>query len=339
MLICACLVVPSQAATTALPFETVGQKLDLSKLANRTDDPDAPVVYYTSAINAQALLDLYKALGRQARGRVAVKISTGEAGNTHYLSPQLIGPLVKSVNGTIVECNTAYGGARASTESHLKLAAEHGFTEIAQVDIMDAEGSLSLPVTGGTYLKEDLVGSHLSNYDFVMVLSHFKGHAMGGYGGALKNISIGIASTSGKHLIHSAGHSRDNAWGYNQGAYTRNHSDEHMEFIYAMAEAAKAVIDFEDHGARMLYINVLNHLSVDCDCDGSPSAPDMHDIGMIASLDPVAADQAGLDLIWAAPDSASLKERVASRRGPGVLKHAEELGLGRSTYRLVSLDK
>lgn len=283
-------------------------------------------VYMTRDISPAGMKAVYEALGRKAEGKkVAVKLSTGEPGGNNFLQPALIGDLVKSVKGTIVECNTAYGGGRAKTEDHLKAAADHGFTAIAPVDIMDAEGEVRLPVEGGRHLKYDIVGSHFPEYDFVVVLSHFKGHAMGGFGGAIKNISIGIASAEGKAHIHSGG-TGGSMWSGNQDA-----------FLSSMAEAGKSVADYME--GNMLYINVMNRLSVDCDCDGSPAEPDMHDIGILASMDPVALDQACIDLVYAAPDGDSLVQRIESRNGLLTLEHAEEIGLGSRTYELVSLDE
>lgn len=258
-------------------------------------------------------------------GPVAVKVSTGESESSNYLRPALIGDLVQSVNGTIVECNTAYGGNRSSTEDHLKLAEEHGFTAIAPVVIQDAEGSMSIPVAGGTRLQEDLVGAAFDDFDSYIILSHFKGHSMAGYGGAIKNMSIGLASADGKALIHSGGTSTTNAWGGEQNA-----------FLEAMAEAAKGVADYQ--GDQIVYINVMNRLSVDCDCDASPAEPDMHDIGILASTDPVALDQACVDLIYAAADGGSVVERIESRNGLHTLEHAEEIGLGLRSYALVDLN-
>lgn len=284
------------------------------------------VVYMTTDISPAGLKKVYDALGRTPQGKVAVKLSTGEAGNTHYLSPDLIKDLVQSVNGTIVECNTAYGGSRASTAMHRQVAADHGFTAIADVDIMDENGSMSIPVTRGIHLKEDLVGANLEKYDSILVLSHFKGHAMGGFGGAIKNISIGIGSSEGKNLIHTAGASRTSFMGGDQD-----------DFLESMAEAAGAVINYMGE-ENMLYISVMNHLSVDCDCDGNPAAPDMHDIGILASSDPVALDQACVDLVYAAPDGASLIQRMESRNGIHTLDYAEEIGIGSQRYDLVSVD-
>ncbi len=241
----------------------------------------SPNVYMTTDISPQGLMAAYAALHWTPQGNVAVKLSTGEAGNNYYLSPRLIEPLVAQVKGTIIECNTAYDGARAKTDDHCKVAHDHGFTAIADVDIMDAEGSVSLPVSGGKNLKENIVGAHFLRYDSCLVLSHFKGHAMGGFGGAIKNIAIGIASREGKAWIHSAGTSRTNPWGGAQDP-----------FLESMAEAAKSISDHLGQGARITYINVMNFLSVDCDCDSNPAAPDMQDIGILASHDPVALDQA-----------------------------------------------
>ena len=285
-------------------------------------------VYFTKDISPAGMMAIYNHLGRQAEGKVAVKLSTGEAGNTHYLSPALIGELVKHVNGTIVECNTAYGGSRSRTALHRQVAEDHGFTKIAAVDIMDEDGEISLPVVGGKHLREDVVGSHFKNYDFMLVLTHFKGHAMGGFGGALKNISIGIASSRGKVIIHTAGTKDSGSIWY----------DKQDDFLESMAEAAKAVSDSLDGGRKIMYISVMNHLSVDCDCDGNPSKPDMHDIGILGSLDPVALDQACVDLVYKAPDGGSLIRRMESRHGIHTVEHAAEIGLGTRDYELVNID-
>ena len=289
----------------------------------------APTVYFTESITPEGLMAAYAALGWTPTGNVAVKLSTGEPPASNYLDPELIKDLVQSVNGAIVECNTAYGGSRASTAMHRQVAEDHGFTAIATVDILDEEGSLSIPVTGGTVLTENLVGTHFANYDSYLVLSHFKGHAMAGFGGAIKNISIGLGSAEGKSWIHSGGTSRTNPWGGDQDA-----------FLEAMGEAGKAVSDHLGNGERIVYINVMNRLSVDCDCDGNPAEPDMHDIGILASTDPVALDQACIDLVYAQRDGdgASLVQRIESRNGLHTLEHAQEIGLGSRTYTLVSLD-
>ena len=287
----------------------------------------SPTVYMTKDISPAGIMAIYEELGREATGKVAVKLSTGEAGNAHYLSPDLIKDLVQRVEGTIVECNTVYGGSRAETAMHMQVAEDHGFTKIAKVDIMDADGEIALPVTGGKRLKENFVGSHFKDYDSCLVLTHFKGHAMAGFGGAIKNISIGIASSHGKALIHGAGSDEGNIWATEQKA-----------FLESMAEAAKSVSDHLDGGERIMYINVMNHLSVDCDCDGSPAEPDMHDIGILGSLDPVALDQACVDLVYEAPDGKSLIARMESRQGVHALAHAEAIGLGSRAYDLVSID-
>ena len=288
-----------------------------------------PKVYLTRTITPEALVRIYEALGREATGRVAVKLSTGEPGGHHFLQPALVAPLVHKVGGTIVECNTAYGGGRARTADHLKAAADHGFTAIAAVDIMDAEGETALPVEGGRHLAEDYVGKNFLNYDFTVVLSHFKGHAMGGFGGAIKNISIGIASSAGKAWIHSAGKTKN-------AAEMWSALPPQDDFLESMAEAAKAVADH--CGERILYINVMNNLSVDC--DAHPAAPEMGDIGILASTDPVALDKACVDLVYASddPGKVHLIERIESRHGTHTLDHAAAIGLGNPDYELIDID-
>ena len=290
---------------------------------------NVPKVYMFKEISPENLVKIYEALGREATGKVAVKLSTGEPGGHNFLQPALIKDLVQKVKGTIVECNTAYGGGRADTENHLKAAKDHGFTAIAPVDIMDAEGEVALPVKGGKHLKEDFVGSHYLNYDFTVVLSHFKGHAMGGFGGAIKNISIGIASSAGKAWIHSAGKPKGNPWG---------NLPPQDDFLESMAEAAKAIVDH--CGDKILYISVANNLSVDCDCDSSPEDPKMGDIGILASLDPVALDKACTDLVRASEDHGKIHliERIDSRNGMHTLEYGEKIGLGSQKYELVKLD-
>ena len=291
---------------------------------------EVPKVYMFTKISAENLVKIYEALGREATGKVAVKLSTGEPGGHNFLQPALIKDLVKKVNGTIVECNTAYGGGRADTENHLKAAKEHGFTAIAPVDIMDADGEVALPVKGGKHLKEDFVGSHYLNYDFTIILSHFKGHAMGGFGGAIKNMSIGIASSEGKAWIHSAGKTKGDPWG---------NLPPQDDFLESMAEAAKAVADH--CGDKILYISVANNLSVDCDCDASPEDPQMGDIGILASLDPIALDKACTDLVRASEDHGKIHliERIDSRHGMHTLEYGEKLGIGSQKYELEKLDK
>ncbi len=300
---------------------------DASLSDNNTDSVALPKVYMFKAITPENIVKIYEVLGREAKGKVAVKLSTGEPGGHNFLQPSLIKDLVQKVNGTIVECNTAYGGGRSDTENHLKAAKEHGFTAIAPIDIMDAEGETELPVTSGKHLTRDIVGKSYLNYDFTIVLSHFKGHAMGGFGGAIKNISIGIASANGKRLIHSAGASTT-SWG----------NPEQDDFLESMAEAAKAVADH--CGENILYISVANNLSVDCDCDSSPADPQMGDIGILASLDPVALDRACTDMVRSSDDHGKIHliERIDSRHGMHTLDHAETLGMGSQKYELINLD-
>ncbi|GHV82311.1 hypothetical protein AGMMS49991_08690 [Spirochaetia bacterium] len=290
-------------------------------------DSGTPTVYMTTDISPAGLAAIYKALGRTVSGKVAVKLSTGEPGGHHFLDPNLIKNLVQSVDGTIVESNTAYGGNRANTAMHKQVAIDHGFTAIATVDILDEDGSISLPFAAGKNLKEDFVGAHFANYDSFLVLSHFKGHPMGGFGGAIKNISIGIASSEGKAWIHSGGKSKTSMWGGDQDA-----------FLESMAEAAGAVMN--KLGDDIVYISVMNHLSVDCDCSSNPAKPEMDDIGILASLDPVALDKACVDQIYASDTqrSASLRERIETRNGMHTLDHAEALGLGSQQYQLVMID-
>lgn len=289
-----------------------------------------PVVYMTRNIDSAGLMKVYQSLQWTPSGRTAVKLSTGEPPASNYLDPGLIRELVQSVDGTIVECNTAYGGSRASTAMHMQVAKDHGFTEIADVDIQDADGSMEIPVKNGSRLSVNYVGKNFGHYDSYLVLSHFKGHSMAGFGGAVKNISIGLASSEGKCWIHSGGTSRTNAWGGKQN-----------DFLESMAEAGKAVSDYLGNGKRIIYINVMNRLSVDCDCDGHPAEPDMHDIGILACEDPVALDQACVDLIYEQKngDGASLVNRIESRNGLLTLEHAQEIGLGSRGYTLVDIDR
>lgn len=290
---------------------------------------DDSIVYMTSEISPESLLKVYESLAWSPTGKVAVKLSTGEPPASNYLKPELIKDLVQSLDGTIVECNTAYGGSRSETAMHYQVAKDHGFTEIADVKILDEDGSISIPVENGTQLSENYVGKAFTDYDSYLVLSHFKGHAMARFGGAIKNISIGLGSSEGKSWIHSGGNSKTNPWGGDQD-----------EFLEAMGDAGKSVSDYLKNGERIIYINVMNRLSVDCDCDGNPAEPDMHDIGILASTDPVALDQACIDLIYEQKDGdgASLVRRIESRNGLHTLEHAEEIGLGSRTYQLVKLD-
>ncbi len=289
-------------------------------------------VFFTNEITPDSLVKMFECLNKELEGKVAVKISTGEPGGHNFLNPKLIEKLVKKLNGTIVECCTAYEGKRIRLEDHLQTVKDHGFTAIAPVDIMDAEGDFPIPVTNGKHLKVNYVGSHLKNYDSMLMLSHFKGHAMGGFGGALKNMSIGVASSQGKAWIHTAGKTNDvkELW---------SNIAKQDDFLESMAEADESVIKYMK--GKIVYINVLNNLSIDCDCDSHPEDPCMEDIGITASLDPVAVDKASLDLIYQSNDPGRdhFLERVESRHGIHTIEHAEELGIGTTDYELISIDK
>jgi len=294
-----------------------------------------PKVYFTKEITPEALIKIYEALGKEAKGRVAVKISTGEAGGHNYLKPTLIRQLVDKVNGTIVECNTAYAGSRNTSEAHWKTIHEHGFDSLFAVDIMDEQGDLRIPVKDKTHIKYDIVGSHLANYDFMINLAHFKGHAMGGFGGVLKNQSIGVASSADKAYIHTAGKvkSQEELW---------NNLPAQDYFLESMAAAAQGVADY--FGGNIIYINVMNNMSVDCDCDNHPAEPVLKDMGILASLDPVALDQACLDKVFgheATPDDDNkpLIERINRQHGTYITDYAEKIGLGSKIYTLICIDK
>ena len=290
-------------------------------------------VYFTKQITPDSLIKVYEALGVNLSGKVGVKVSTGEAGAKGYLKADLIGPLVKKLNGTIIECNTAYPGQRTTTKDHLKVAADHGFTKFADVDIMDTEGEFKIPVKNGKHLKFDLIGKNFANYDSILNLAHGKGHAMGGFGANLKNQSIGIASRNGKAYIHSVGKTKSLKL-----CWMSKH--EQIDFIESMAEAATAVADYlKEQGKPIAYITVMNAISVDCDCDENQGDPVMQDIGIIASLDPVANDQAFIDFVWNSKDPGAklLKERIDSREGRAILPYAESLGLGSTHYELIEI--
>ena len=290
-------------------------------------------VYITSEISPESLVNIYQALGVEAKGNVAVKISTGESSRSNYLSPELIKDLVQAVDGTLVECNTAYWGNRNNTAVHLRAIEERGYNEIANVDIMDSEGEITIPVSDTKWLDNDIVGSHITNYDFMINLAHFKGHAMGGFGGVLKNASIGVASSRGKSYIHSAGNKTSGA-GADQDS-----------FLESMAAAAQAVHNyFKQEGKDIVYINVMNNLSIDCDCDGNPHAPELKDMGILASTDPVALDRACLDLVFnhesiSGDDASALIRRIESLHGTHTVEYAEEIGLGTQSYNLINLDE
>lgn len=290
-------------------------------------------VYYTKEITSESLIRIYDSLGVKLNGKIAVKVSTGERGSKGYLKADLIGPLVKKLNGTIVECNTAYPGARNNAEEHLKVAEEHGFTSFADVDIMDREGEIKIPVRNGKHLEYDIVGENFKNYDSVINLAHGKGHAMGGFGANLKNQSIGIASRNGKAYIHSCGQTSDpnKCWSVKY---------EQSDFIESMAEAAKAVSDYlKENNKPIVYITVMNAISVDCDCDAHQGDPVMNDLGIIASLDPVANDQAFIDMLWNSTDPGHTKmmERVDRQEGRHITEYAESIGLGTTEYEIIEI--
>ena len=289
---------------------------------------EAPVVYFTSDISAEGLVKVYQQLGWQPTGRVAVKISTGEPPASNYLRPELISDLVQLVDGTIVECNTAYGESRSSAAMHKQVAEDHGFTGIADFDLLDEEGEVEWPVTGGDRLNYIIVGSHSENYTDWVILSHYKGHQMAGFGGAIKNVGIGASSARGKVLVHTAGTKTS-------GSIFYSDQDAWLEALAEMVDG------FVDHVGteHIVYINVMNRLSVDCDCNGHPAEPDIHDIGILASTDPVALDQACYDLVAQADGNAALMNRIERQHGLHTLEHAEEIGLGSRTYTLINIDE
>lgn len=292
--------------------------------------PGLSKVYMMKEISPESIIKVYKALGREAKGnKIGIKISTGESDKSNHLDTALIGDFVRLIGGNFIECNTAYPGNRLDTQAHMRTAKAHGYVDLAGVDIMDAEGDTVLPLSKGFHLKKDIVGKHLPDYDFIVVLSHFKGHQMGGFGGALKNISIGISSTNGKAYIHSAGRT---------DVMDGNHfNTDQDDFLESMADASKAVADY--FGDNILYINIGNRLSVDCDCNGNPADPQMGDIGVFASLDPVALDRACVDAVRNSTDHGKIHliERIESRHGTHTLDAAEALGVGSQKYELVEI--
>ncbi len=290
-------------------------------------------VYFIKEITPENIIKAYEALGKKLEGKVAVKMHSGEQGNQNYLRPEFVQDVVKHVNGTVVECNTAYEGARNSTEKHRKLIEEHEWNKYFPFDLLDAEGpDMELDIPNGRILKKNYVGKNLANYDSLFVLSHFKGHAMGGYGGALKQLSIGCASSAGKTLIHTAGKTNDQKVLF-------DNLPEQDHFLEAMADAASSVVDYFKGNA--VYINVMKNISVDCDCNGHASAPCMKDIGILASLDPVAVDQACLDLVYNSEDPGKdeLIERIESLHGVHTIEAAAELNVGSREYELIDLDE
>lgn len=299
-----------------------------------------PKVFFTKEITPESLVRIYHALGVEANGRVAVKISTGEGGNTHYLKPPFLRNLVDEVNGTIVECCTAFGGSRQDPAKHWQTIHEHGFDSIFAVDIMDEFGQIRIPIQDKKWLKYDIVGEHLANYTFMINLAHFKGHAMGGFGGVLKNASIGVASTAGKAYIHSAGKTDDAKLAWSPQYLAAGPTQDN--FLESMAAAAQAVHNY--FRGNIIYINVMNNMSVDCDCDGHPAKPELQDMGIMASLDPVAVDQACLDMVFnyqgrPGDDNQPLIKRINRQHGTYITDYAEQIGLGSKKYILVNIDQ
>lgn len=283
-------------------------------------------VFFTKTITKEELVKIYKKLEIELTGNVAVKVHSGEKGNQNFLKPEFLKDIINYVNGTVVECNTAYEGKRNTTDKHLKTMEEHGWSKLYKVDIMDSEGELNLPVKNKIHLTTNYVGKNLKNYDSMLVLSHFKGHPMGGFGGSLKNISIGIASSFGKAVIHGAGEP-EKIW-----------TADHDSFLESMAEAAGTITDyFKD---KIAYINIMCNMSVDCDCCAKAEDPKIKDIGILASLDPVALDQACVDLVYNSsdPGKKDLIERMESRNGILIVETAEKLGIGNRNYDLIEID-
>lgn len=296
-------------------------------------------VYLTREISPEALVKIYRALGVKAEGRVAVKVSTGEGTNPNYLKPALIKNLVEEVNGTIVECRTAYQGDRMETKDHWNVIHRHGFDSLFAVDLMDEYDEIRIPVKDRTHIKYDIVGGHLANYDFMVALNHFKGHPMGGYGGALKNLSIGVASRNGKAYIHSAGkiQTPENLW-------TPENIGNQDGFLESMAAAAQAVVDYFKTERGIIYISVMNNMSIDCDCVAHPAPVKLKDYGILASTDPVALDQACVDIInsqkvEAENDPTDLLKRIDKQHGTHTIDWAEKIGLGSKKYTIVNIDK
>lgn len=285
-------------------------------------------VYFSRTITPEKVLELYKALGKELSGSIAIKVHSGETGNQNFLRPEFWKPLIDHVGGTVVECNTAYEGTRNSTEKHIKTMEEHGWSTHFDVDIMDADQpDMVLPIPNGKHITSNFVGSHLVYYDALLVLSHFKGHPMGGYGGALKQLSIGIASSFGKAYIHGVG-DPDKLW-----------TADHDSFLESMADATASVVDYFNGNA--VYVNVMKNMSVDCDCCAIAEDPCMEDIGILVSLDPIAIDQACLDLVYAAtddPGQAHLLERIESLNGALTIDAAAALGFGSKEYELIEME-
>lgn len=289
-------------------------------------------VYFTREITSDSLVKIYNSLGIELKGNVAVKLHSGEEGNQNYLKPEFMHDIITRVSGTVVECNTAYNGARNTTEKHEELMNNHGWSKYYKTDIMDSERDMVLDIPNGKVIKENYVGSHLNNYDSMLVISHFKGHPMGGFGGALKQLSIGVASSSGKTYIHTAGKTTDvsKLW---------ENLPEQDKFIEAMADAASSI--HNKFKGNIAYINVMKNMSVDCDCCAKAEDPCMKDIGVLASLDPIAIDKACIDLVRNSTDEGRdhLLERIESRHGEHIIESADKLGFGTSIYELINIDK
>ena len=328
----------SMLLTLGVALSACGNKQASAESEDLSNDSiQTAKVYFTKEITPESLVKIYEALGVPPQGKVAVKISTGESAESNNLSPALIKELVQKVNGTLVESNTAYAGNRNTTEAHRKAIEERGYLDIAEVDILDAEGSIKIPVVDTTWIHYDIVGSHLPDYDYMINLAHFKGHQMGGFGGVLKNASIGIASSVGKTYIHSAGRTEDvdKIW---------QNVDNQDGFLESMASAAQGVHNyFKQPGKDIVYINVMNNMSIDCDCNGHPVAPVLKDMGILASTDPVALDKASLDLVFnhesvEGDDADPMIQRIKQLHGTHTVEHAEKIGLGTTNYTLVEIE-
>lgn len=287
-------------------------------------------VYFTKTITPEKVVEMYKVLGKELKGKIAVKVHSGEKGNQNYLHPEFMKPIIDYVKGTIVECNTAYEGMRDTTEKHEKLMKEHGWDTYFHVDIMDRDGEITLPISKGKILSQNYVGKNIQNYDAMLVLSHFKGHPMGGYGGALKQLSIGVASSRGKRYIHCIG---------KDGSYEDMFQVDQIKFLEAMADSASSVSKYFD--GNIAYINVMCNLSVDCDCCAVAEDPCMKDIGILSSLDPIALDKACLDLIYKSEDKGKdhFIKRVEEKHGMHIIDTAIDLGFGTKEYELIDIDK
>ena len=287
-------------------------------------------VYFTKDISKESILKMYQVLEKELKGNVAIKVHSGEAGNQNYLRPEMYEDVIKYLNGTVVECNTAYDGERNTTEKHKRLLDTHNWTKYFKVDILDESEEIELSIPEGKIINKNYVGKNIKNYDSMLVVSHFKGHPMGGYGGALKQLSIGVASSKGKRYIHCVG--KEN------GSYEDMFKVEQVKFLEAMADSAKSVVDY--FNGNIVYINVMCNMSVDCDCCANAKAPCMKDVGILSSTDPVAIDQACIDLVYNSKDEGKshLIERIESREGIHTIEAASELNIGSREYELINID-